>query len=934
MVKQINVKWRQPSFAYAQLIPHATVNTRLVYTAKHKEPIDIQPQESRRRQHQPPVSPPRRHRDEPEPPSPPTTPPASPPPPLPLFSWPYPSSPHRSGLRVAAKRVASLDRQLQELNAETERSTVKHRRLSSQRRDVAAALARRDVLSARHSLCTSPPAVQSTVSALLGPDAQRVSRLYAAAHPRAPAQEPHEVKATVEERNRMVATAPFVFGSSAGRWGERKTEEEKEAEEKEERREQEPQPAGLQQQRPVSAMPRRAASHKDSRQSPFTTAATQRRQQSASDKVGTPGRLSERPVSSGISQSPQRPKSSSRPVAPPSRQQAVSLPVSASSAALRSPSPPPPSPPPAHRPPFLTWRTGPRHDTNRPSSASSPVSGRVLTIGKARWGEVVVRGEVVGKGRVRQRRVEEDWERRERERRERRRRSLLMEKGLEEGAGVRVRELEAAIQRERSKERQLRSQQREEERRLEQARRQQWSSRRTADRKEESRDGSAAEYEAVYEHPFLHPSLLSSSLSSRPAAQSSRAAPSSPLLPQARLQRRVSFPLPSAASVVSPPRASSSHGVRVAAGGREERRQSLPGFELKRREDELVEGKAAVAAMRVEEEIREEEKGGVLPSQAAAAVSSTEEELMRYIVSYEQQLEQEVRQLHREEKEIRGRLAAGGSEELKSSDALLRVARSRRQVGEKRVELVQLRRRLEELREERQKARRQRPQPKQTLRATSPPPPPPAHIPSRSSQSTATLPARVSVVPEAAAAESEKATQTSAVFVAVSVREEEAVSQTAELSVSSSGGSEDAERRELELSVERDMADVIRMLRLRLEQPPQPQPPPASAQTETETVEAKEQHEKEEEEEEAVEHQHEHRYVASAVAAAPAASSLLSPASFSSLAPAVAAATEAAEDSADMLRRHHLTLAAIRQRAPRIRQRLTDMVSQQQSSRL
>jgi hypothetical protein len=250
---------------------------------------------------------------------------------------------------------------------------------------------------------------------------------------------------------------------------------------------------------------------------------------------------------------------------------------------------------------------------------------------------------------------------------------------------------------------------------------------------------------------------------------------------------------------------------------------------------------------------------------------------------------------------------------------------------------VQLRRRLEELREERKKARR-RPLPLQTGRAASPSPPAAAargfYLPPRASQPTAPLPAFISVVPEAAAAESEKATQTSAVFVAVSVKEEEeAAPRTAEQSGSTSGGSEDAERRELELSVERDMADVIRMLRQRLEQPQQHQPPPAT-EPETERAEATEQQEKEEEEAadeveaEAVEHHHEHRYIASTVTTA-TDSSFVSPA-VSSPAPA---ATEAAEDAADMLRRHALALAAIRQRAPRIRQRLTDMATQQPSSR-
>ena len=822
MVKQITVRWQPPaqSHAYAQVIPHATVHVQHLYAARRIDPIDLIPPapDSRKR---PPSAPaaavPSKRAASPipqrtDPPHSQSMPAAIPMPRRPSSGAPAFTSPTSAAVRASRARLGEIERQLAELRSVTSASSKEARRALQAQRAHLTALEQQDVIDGRHDLCTAPEQLRRHVHRLLGPDWARREKVYGAVHAQpVVAEQEHEQSRSIDQRNAAVPTAPFVFYSSQLRFPAEKPsahpppapEEQKEqvevqveaVESKKAKRRGEPPRArkATRERRERLA----AASYKPTERPRETRA----QRVSATEKAAAPVRQ-RRPNTAGL-RPPSRPAPTSplprragsplpshqRPTSPPPRRTASPQPPPPPSSPPRAASPPHPlSPPGSH--PWLSWRTGP--GSSGTQAVTSQQSGTVLTIGPALWGDVRVAGEAFGKGRVRRRTVEEEWQWRERERRERRRREALKDRAAEESPLLR--EMEAAIRREKEKAAEARSAVRAEDRKADAIRHRIHRAEEEERQRPRPHELRQPERDALYEHPFVHPVVPPST------AGSGRV--------RSRPQRRSSPPPPPPAPS-SPP----------------------------------VPSVADVLAI------------------SAAPATYMRRELHRAIERYQAELDAAVKALEKEEKKLTG---------ARTDARALEVARRRREVEEKRAELAAVRRQLAEIRDG---DRRTAPLPTPTRRSVS----------ARASQ-----PAVRDERPRTASSvKTERPRTASAVAKATQVPD------SAMAAVD--------ERRELELSIERDIADMMYLLKLRIQHtsasasPPEALSSPPSSTAPAPALAA--QAEVEEVREGAVEHVHEHHYIP------------------------VAPATRGVDAEDDvMMRKHEAALAAIRSRKAAVAQ--------------
>ena len=655
----------------------------------------------------------------------------------------FPSSPNKARLVSAQSHIASIDAQLAQLKAEADEEAAGKESDRRQQRSVSATLTRRDVLQFRHSGCTGNVRLNEQVSALMGPQHSHLAQLYQPRHklsPPLPAQQ-HEQRGTVDSRNAAVSTAPFVFFSSQPRFdtenrehttdaaqrGRRPVEEEvQEVKQRalKAREEASVQRTGRLDRTAALASPRRLlAARRAVTDKPAARSWRDGRAHgsSATGKAGRPSiAATEASASRAVKQSSPPPLPNPPPPAPTPRLGAPQQPVQQPRTEL---------PP---RPGWLSWRVGPGTNTNQPAAHVVDDSHALLTIGRAEWKEVEVGGERRGKARVRQRRLEDEWQWHERLSREKRQRDVLTQQSLLAVDHGRVREYDAAIEREKALERQARQQLMREEQRLEAMMRQ--ARQAAKERYDSGGSESAAEWgvhDAWSAHPFIHPSFPPPPPPSLPSARPHPALSHSvspaqhshftaaPSLTGAQGTSRAA----SAAHTVEPATkhavanapttakpAASQKATRLAYRAPEQRTsentnkvpRQLPPHRQPQPQPQLLTPPQQLQQQHEPAQQSFPSSSFYQPPQLGTVPPPDEIELrlQRHVQRYMEQLQYDTAMVGRDEQYVRGM----GSKDVRRQRMLNNIARARRDVRQKEADLAALRRQLIETRQRREAA--------------------------------------------------------------------------------------------------------------------------------------------------------------------------------------------------------------------------------------
>ena len=909
MVRHITVHWEDApgrSHAYAQVIPHVTLHPPHIFAAQRLRPPDSSRPE--------PAVPPaarqkaaastsvtaavqqrveleREAEDKQSSPASPTCGPPS-----------FPSSPNKARLTSSQSAVAAIDAQLAQLRAEAADEAAGRESAGRQQRAVSATLTRRDVLQFRHSGCTGNVAVSEQVNRLMGAQHSRLSQLYQPRHSQPPpiAAQQHEQPGTIDSRNAAVSTAPFVFFSSQPRFGtdEHDDTRDNEADDApDSQRTAAENDAARERKRPERT--HAGGSGKRERSGVRVLSAAPLRgvsaQPAATDKAAARSVLDNRSHRSSSTVKHSKAAAGRSDEASESRAGAVKQ-----SSPPPRPNPPPPAPTPKMadqhpaqpltavdrsalppRPGWLSWRVGPGTDTNQPAAHIVDDSHGLLTIGKAEWKEVEVGGERRGKARVRQRRVEDEWQWTERVAREKRSRDSFTQQVLLPDDHGRVHEYDAAIAREKALEREARQQLIDEERRLNALMRQVRQA--TEERHDSHTSDSGGFLRGAWSaHPFIHPTFppppapssipslrthpaLSQAVS-QPQHTHSTAAPVSaafaPLAPESfRNTRRPATAMAHSAKPTT--RRAPATAMRMATA----QRASSPKTNkpVDRAAEQPINDQATTATFgqppsparpQQPQQLQQQQRPQsdehepfmhqlfapptqghfVGKSLSVQRLDELDARLQRSIEQYTQQLRHDSATVDRDERYVRGM----DSKDVRRQRMVNNIARAKRDIRQKEAELAALRRQLMETRQRREAAA--------VLAA-----------PSGSLSSAASHPTfRVSQVGPSSAS---KAVQVPDVFVAVR---------------DTSASTADNERWRLQRSIESDMAAIVHMLQSKVQhdsatqqRPPQ-QAERVRVEVEDETGDMEELSSAEAYHQQ---HEHEHRYIATELTSLSTASS-------------------------------------------------------------
>lgn len=773
MVKHITVRWNDEasnSHAYAQVIPHLTLHPPHLYAASRRTGQDnVAPSADIRGKSI------RTTTDKgvalaeeidaahvtevklPSPDSPTSSPPH------------FPSSPNKARLLATQSNIDAINSQLAQLRAEAEDEVADRQSGRRQQRAVSSTLTRRDVLQFRHAGCTGNGRVNDAVNRLMGPEHTQLTQLYQPKHSRPPPipSEQHEQAGTVDSRNAAVNTAPFVFFSSQPRFG--KEEEVKEqsgqggldkensADREElpsakEAREQERKSAGQQERRKSNAGEKRNSRQNHSLAAPLRAASAKR---AVTDKAAVHSSLESRTQHSSATEKTSRLSMDSGEVS--------GRKIIKQSSPPPQPNPPPPAPTPKTtesrmpeqpidrsitqlpaRPGWLSWRVGPGTNNNQPAAHVTGDNQTLLTIGKAEWREVEVGGEQRGKARVRQRRLEEEWQWNERIEREKRSRDMMKRQaGLAVDHG-RVEEYDAAIAREKALEQRARQQIIREEQRLETMR--SLSKQQAADAKYEMEVDHhlSPAFEAWTAHPFIHPTFPPPP---PPAVLHSRTHPAlSHPVSQPQLSHFTAAPTTATAAPQSPPTTARlqrqpanetaqstkssttrivqtlSQPVKRAASQKTARRTARPRESAAKRPtrgEEAVKPRELYSPplaplpsqqpqhRHINEPSTLDMFAAIRPPQpsvppfvSTAPLDEVEVRLHRHIQRYAQQLRDDNAMVDRDERYVRSM----GSKDVRRQRMINNIARARRDIRQKEAHITKLRRQLMETRARREAA--------------------------------------------------------------------------------------------------------------------------------------------------------------------------------------------------------------------------------------
>ena len=745
MVKHITVRWNDEpasSHAYAQLIPHRTLHPPHLYAARPDSASDNHQRAAaqqggatnRKAGHVQPLSAvtaalartahaavglaavEEAEEDKLSSPNSPTC-------AAPLFA----SSPSRARLTSSQSHIDSINEQLAQLRAEAEDEAAGRQSAKKQQRAVSSSLTRRDVLQFRHSGCTGNVQVDEQVNRLMGSEHSQLTQLYRPKHAQPPpiAVQQHEQSGTVGSRNAAVSTAPFVFFSSQPRLPTKSREKRH----RDNALGTEEQPNKEEKEREVKSA--ETAHPNAPLAAPLRTVPARR---AATDKTTAHSLRMSRPHASSVTAKHSKAKTDNGE-------------MSGSRAAKQSSPPPQPNPPPpaptpqllptrlaqqsAHdsaqlppRPGWLSWRVGPGTDTNQPAERVLPDSHALLTIGKAQWREVEVGGERRGKARVRQRRVEDEWQWNERLSREKRSRELLTHAALLPGDHGRVHEFDVAIDREKAMEQQARQQLVTEERRLNAMTRQ---AKQATDERYEGGSGeqSAAVYDAWTSHPFVHPTFppppppMIPSSRSHPALSQAASHPShlhftaapatapavSPSPPRPVTATARSAKSPTHRDMASPPPT-----AKRAASQKPTRRTDKPQLQRTSSEERMANWQPpphsqpsdppSRYAPTVQPPLAAHQWQPSRPVDHSHPLDDPELRLQRSIQQYAQQLRHDSAMVDRDEQYVRSM----GSKDVRRQQMINNMARARRDIREKEAHMAALRRKLFETQQTREAA--------------------------------------------------------------------------------------------------------------------------------------------------------------------------------------------------------------------------------------
>ena len=817
MVKHITVRWedeRASSHAYKQLIPHRTLQASShLYAPPHFAPPDsssarpaarhalptrphariAQPTESQKQQQPmpiplntaPPLTAPSELVDEEEDQ---LSSPESPTRARPSFL----ASPNQASLHSAQSHIDAIDAQLAQLKAEAEDEAAGSESARKQQRTVSAALTRRDVLQFRHSGCTGNVQLNDAVNRLMGSEHRQLAQLYQPRHRQPPPVpvEQHERRGTVGSRNATVDTAPSVFFSALPRFGADRQQQQTAVE------------AAMDREVQWTGSVRGAASGRRVRHAGGASLAAPHRtvpaERAATEKAVARWQLDSRRRSISTTDKRSATTTGSAGVTDGSS-------VKKQSSPPPRPNPPPPAPTPhaaemrleqrqtAHeraqlppRPGWLSWRVGPGTDTNQPAAHQLDGSHVLLTIGRAEWREVEVGGERRGKARVRQRRLEDEWQWHERLSREKRSRANLTQQTLLPLDHGRVHEYDVAIEREKAMERGARQQLIREEQRLEAMLRE---ARQVADQRHASElvDQPPAASDTWTAHAFVHPTFPPPPPPTIPAFRTHSALSHAASQPQ--YAHFTAAPASAAAPVASPPRpatltsqsAKQTKRGAAAASSTPAQRAASPktGTSTDRAAQRPTGAEAAVAAWQLPPPPPPPPLP--LPQPSSSHSNELDFRLQLHVQRYVQQLRHDNAMVERDERYVRSM----GSKDVRRQQIINNIARARRDIRQKEAELAVLRRQLADTQQRRQAA--------DVLLLPS----------SATSSSHSRRVGKVGAPRLHIAGSSSKAVQVPEVFVAV--RE-------------TSDSRAEEERWRLQRSIESDMAAIVRLLHSKVDQ--------------------------------------------------------------------------------------------------------------------